>query len=1816
MQSTPFIQGSRLKLRALIVVAAALIILLRLATVAIAELTVIEGDGDASTAGTAVGCATADHYTCLDDGVVQPDTPDTGSDYVSLGINKADRYTVENIAQVDTVSEITVNLFHLQVTSNLQFNVSLYNANGATQYGTTVSLPIRDSGQWDTATFSGLALTQAEMDDLTVEIECVRGGGGGQTNDCRAYAMYLDVLHTTVPNVTVGSADTQQNVDAGGTAQHVGGSFTLTEGIGSTDINSITIAETGSVDAANDLSNVALYYDLDTTNLDCSAETYDGTETQFGSTATAGFSAADGSITFTDTLTVTTSQTACIYVVLDVESTATPGDTIAVEISDPSSDVLTNTLYVAPSTTVAISGDSTIQRTNLTQTGYHWRNDDGSETGATSATAGTESSSLDTAPREQTVRLRMAVSNEGNKTSNSAQYQLEYATKVTSCDAATGWSNPAAAGGNWDMSPTANLTDAADTTNIAVSTGGITDPNTTFVTPNGGVRDTTDTTAGIVLSSSEFIELEYAIEATANAGDGVTYCFRVTDSGVPLDTYDTYAEATTLSDLRVSDLGSQITTTDIPSNDVYAGGAFTVTDQTIGQHEIQSLTVQATGTAAVDSELTNIRVFYEYDTSDPYTCASESYSGTEAQFGSSVSNLTNGQGSFTGSLTVDTTQAVCFYVVYDVASSTVDGGTVNWQISNPSTDLVVDVGDVGPSSLVELSGSTTFVTDIISQTGYHWRQNDGDETDASSATAGTENTTLTKQRTESPIRLRVAVANRGGKNGPNQNYRLEWARRLSTCEDVSTWTNVGAAGGEWDMSDSINLTNGADTTNIAVATGGISDPESTFLTPNGGVLDTTSETGVLSLPADNFVELEYSISATASAIEGATYCFRVSDASTDLDSYEEYPKVQIKEATDYLVQRGTVDITGTSVTLTAGTDYEAPASTTAAFMRITNTLNTGAGSGTEGNADDTTVYISNPENITSSVTLTRPAGATGDTRVAWEIIEYIGAPGGQNELVVRDQGTATYGSAATTVNTATASGVVDDTKVAVFVTGQLNPDTSTNYQQGLSTAAWNGGTDTATFTRGESGNAAALSYAVVEFSGTNWQVQRSEHNYTAAGTTETESITPVNSLSRAFLHTQKRMGANQNSHGDFGHQIRLSGIGQVSYALDSEATTPASHTSVAWIIENTQTAGDVMQVTRSNGTQSSGAIPTLLAVNIGKTLSDLEISSIFMNNSGTETGGQGADSFPEPMMSARILSSTQYELYIADTDDSRSWRTEIVEWPTAARTFTQNYYRFYTNNDTLTPDDPWPSGADDVGENSSINLANIPVGFGQSFRLRMSVQVDAAGAPPGLDAFNLQYAEKNTTCAAISSWTTVGDPTDNNAPWRGYVTSVSDGTALSTDPPAGGDLLLSVSDVAATYEDDSPSSFTPYQVDPGEDLEFDWSVQHNGAKDKTEYCFRMVESNGTELLTYNNYPSLLTAAYEPLVSRWRFYSDAENVTPTAALASENNTPSQVDNTDRIKLRTSVAETAGASGDNVKFKLQFSEYPDFSKSVQDVVASSSCVADSLWCYADGGGEDNEQIPESVISDTASCSGGIGSGCGTHNEGVSTTTATFDHPAFTTTEYEFTIQNAGARVNAVYYFRLYDVNEDKVVAASSSNPSVLAAPSSMNFSIAGLPAGTSTGGVVTGSATDAQGVSFANIPVGEPHAAAQRFTIETNATQGYQVLTMSDMDLMNDYGHTIDPISSSNGSPTSWETACANVANGCFGYHSTDAVLAGGSARFAPEDSYAPFTTNLEEVFYSTLPGTDVLDMVYQVEISDLQPAGVYNTDITYVVVPVF
>ncbi len=1784
------------------------------------------GDGGTNN-GTATTCGGGGNYDCLDEVVTAPTAPVTTGDYLVQTSNDQDYFQMDNsITDASTVTAITVYTYHQEGGTNMSLDVSLWNAAETTQYATTTTYTNRNSAAaWDSAPIGGLSLTQADLTGLRIRLQCTKGGGKG--SDCTSYAMYAVVTYDQQIDVTVSANGTQKNrLSIPTTTAHVGGMFIMSDaGGGSRDITSITVSASGTVDAAADLDNIRLYYE---NAADCTAQSYNGTELQYGSTDTDGFSGANGTSTFTASgIGITPTSELCIYPVLDVTSGATFGETLDLYIADPSTDVVgSGGAIVEPVTEVAISGVTILEEPVVTQTRYHWRQDNGDQgdtgSGADSYAGGSQNTSIDSATKDGNFRLRFGVSNEGNATSTSHIFRVEFAEKVSSCSVVpeNDWIHVASTTDDWDMVDSTFIADG-NTTNITASgKGALTDDNTTF-DGAGALVESKSTTSAITLDPDEFTELEFSMYASASIIDGTTYCFRVSDNGTALPSYTTYPEITFNADVTVSAEEGQPATISIPTNNNLLG-SFVFSSTTAGTQDVDEITITASTTGDLVNDFDNIKLYWEYDSSVPTNCASESLSSpsspTETQFGSTD---TNGFTGVTGTSTfvqaasppsVNTTRALCLYVVLDVTASSSDGETLDIKIENPSMDVVLSAGSVAPANVVSLTGVTTMTAPYLDQRHYHWRDDLGTEATASS-TVGDEDLPYSELPVNVIQRLRFGVANTGGESSGNYQYQLEWAQKITTCADVASWTDVDTGGDEWSIVASQLVDNG-NTTDISTTTGGVTNV-GTFLSTNGAQQDVDGTTGNIDLTANGWLEIEYALQADSTAPEGATYCFRVTNNGTALDNYTIYPEATIKLGTDFAVYRGSASISGTSTVLVEGVDYSLQfGSSSRAFIRLTNTQHTGggpaAGSSGNHNSDDVTTYIENPGNIESHVVIRRSLTPVNDTRITWEIIEYIGEIGGENEMYVHDAGVVSVGGTAiAATSSAVAGGVTNDANIVPFITAQYNADTSRlSYNQGLFTSTWSATGDTVTVTRSETGAPAEVSYAAVEFRGANWVIHRVQEDYQVnPGTTDTESFGPLQTgdITKAFIHAQHRVGNNHDDHASIGHEVWISSFSAVSFRLNGalSAGDQADHVSVAWVIENTQTSGNVMKVEQKNNSIAAGGGGlTTVNVNLSNELDDLSVSSIFVNNSNSNT----QRTFPEPFISSEIISTTQFQLQVSDDTGENLYRAEVVQWPTAAAKLVQNDFWLFEDNDTTNPTTAWGG----LNENEEMTSIDDPIAVGESIRIVMSYTVTAAAQPAGVDSYRLEYGERVTTCGAlgVNDWQQVGDTSSTTALWRAHNGTPAAGTLLSS-------FELSESDIFGTYEEDNNTALNPNQALVGESVEYQWNIEDYSAPDKRDFCFRMTYADGGEFESYSTYPLIRTVGYGPEIGDWKWFDDELNVTPTTALAGTNTAPIDITFEDPIKLRAVITEKQGAAGNPAKFKLQYSEYSDFSQRVFDVASSTLCTASSTWCYYDGAGVDNATITQATLGGLSGpCSGGVGAGCGTHNESISSSTATLVQPAYSSMEFEFTIVHAGARANAVYYFRLFNVVDNEIVSASSTNPSLVTEGASLTFTVVGLNPGTTTENVTIDGSSTPTSLNFGSLNVSDTTEVAHRIVVDTNATEGYQVLMWSDQDLTNTYGSTIPEFAGDNGTPLGW---AANCSNNCFGYHAGDDLLANGSNRFAAFDTYAAVsTTTAEEIMYSSVPTNEYHDIVYRIQVDNLQEAGDYEATVTYIAIPVF
>ncbi len=236
----------------------------------------------------------------------------------------------------------------------------------------------------------------------------------------------------------------------------------------------------------------------------------------------------------------------------------------------------------------------------------------------------------------------------------------------------------------------------------------------------------------------------------------------------------------------------------------------------------------------------------------------------------------------------------------------ISGGTAQYSFSTSTTFKSTGIGGgvaIGTSSSATLQVEGGYMYNFYkgpapayAQTHYHWRNDDGSETTATSKTSGTQDTAITSVAKLGTDRLRVEISNEGGTKAgyAPQQFRIEYGILVTTCSAVSSWTDVGAVAGDWDMVNTANLTDGGNTTNLSVSTGGVFDENHTFISQNSAVKDASSQTAAISVSSDSFIEIEYALQPLSAATDGATYCFRVTNAGSATNYvYSVYPQATI-----------------------------------------------------------------------------------------------------------------------------------------------------------------------------------------------------------------------------------------------------------------------------------------------------------------------------------------------------------------------------------------------------------------------------------------------------------------------------------------------------------------------------------------------------------------------------------------------------------------------------------------------------------------------------------------------------------------------------------------------------------------------------------------------------------------------------------------------------------------------------------------------------------------------------------------------------------
>jgi hypothetical protein len=191
----------------------------------------------------------------------------------------------------------------------------------------------------------------------------------------------------------------------------------------------------------------------------------------------------------------------------------------------------------------------------------------------------------------------------------------------------------------------------------------------------------------------------------------------------------------------------------------------------------------------------------------------------------------------------------------------------------------------------------------VAQTSYRWRLDDGSETTGTSFASQDSSASITYPTN---LRLRFTITNTG--ETTSNNYTLEYSPYANGCYNWNA-VPVTPTTEPFNMFNTANFTNGANSTNVSSGPG-VMTPDPSGFSFTAGKLLSTANSATITLSTAQFTEIEYSIQPNSNAAQ-SQYCFRVTNAGTALDDYNNnYPMLNIQ----YLPSAPTVSAPTNSAT--------------------------------------------------------------------------------------------------------------------------------------------------------------------------------------------------------------------------------------------------------------------------------------------------------------------------------------------------------------------------------------------------------------------------------------------------------------------------------------------------------------------------------------------------------------------------------------------------------------------------------------------------------------------------------------------------------------------------------------------------------------------------------------------------------------------------------------------------------------------------------------------------------------------------------------
>lgn len=202
-------------------------------------VSIIDPNGDGTTTCTPTPAGT--HYTTVDEAIHSPSTPDV-ADLITCSENQNDFFQMGTISDISSATQVDVLAYYKNGNSNMRWEVELWNSAETLQYDTTKTLTVTTTDTWGTVSFTGLTLTQADLDGLKVKFKNIKISGDSASS--QIYAHYASVTYTpanvapTIGTIYVNSGSNINLTESTSTLIYV--TSTVSDANGYSNIQSVT----------------------------------------------------------------------------------------------------------------------------------------------------------------------------------------------------------------------------------------------------------------------------------------------------------------------------------------------------------------------------------------------------------------------------------------------------------------------------------------------------------------------------------------------------------------------------------------------------------------------------------------------------------------------------------------------------------------------------------------------------------------------------------------------------------------------------------------------------------------------------------------------------------------------------------------------------------------------------------------------------------------------------------------------------------------------------------------------------------------------------------------------------------------------------------------------------------------------------------------------------------------------------------------------------------------------------------------------------------------------------------------------------------------------------------------------------------------------------------------------------------------------------------------------------------------------------------------------------------------------------------------